>query len=494
MLNGSAGDHVSDGDSYEELYVEHAPAARRVALSLVPRDVADDIVAEAFTRVLGAIRAGGGPGLTFRGYLLAAVRNLASDWLRARRRTTLLSDIDAEAGDRAAEPTPATSRISCGAEDQAEARAEARLVARAFARLSARWRAVLWHLEVEGEAPAAVAPLFGLSANGVSALAVRAREGLREAYLQEHVGVNIPVACRACRDALAAGARGRLSHRRRVAMDEHLQGCRACTELFSQLIELSSRLGAMLTPAALAGASAGLAAGRRALFSQAGPAGPWWLWPLHPAAGVTAGVAAASGLVLAVGVMPMTSPPPAHGAARPGISVSGLPSPGPGAPGTAPGPSALRDGYGNPGSVEAAEPVGRVTPRSQAAANATSSASARPSASTSAAPSGKAAKKAAIAAKKAAKQKAKANKKAAKQAAKASRQAAKSNKTAAKANKKAAQASKKPAGKPAASAAMSAAITAAMNAARHGRTPPRSAGAGQLDRCRGCAVRSRADR
>jgi DNA-directed RNA polymerase specialized sigma24 family protein len=56
--------------SYEELYVEHTPAARRLALSMVSPDVADDIVAEAFARVLAAIRSGGGPSQTFRGYLL----------------------------------------------------------------------------------------------------------------------------------------------------------------------------------------------------------------------------------------------------------------------------------------------------------------------------------------------------------------------------------------------------------------------------------------
>jgi DNA-directed RNA polymerase specialized sigma24 family protein len=50
-------DHSPESWPYEELYVEHAPVARRLALSLVP---ADDIVAEAFARVLAAIRAGGG--------------------------------------------------------------------------------------------------------------------------------------------------------------------------------------------------------------------------------------------------------------------------------------------------------------------------------------------------------------------------------------------------------------------------------------------------
>ena len=54
-------DGAGIGRSYGELYVEYAPAARGLALSMVPPDVADDIVAEAFARVLAAIRAGGGP-------------------------------------------------------------------------------------------------------------------------------------------------------------------------------------------------------------------------------------------------------------------------------------------------------------------------------------------------------------------------------------------------------------------------------------------------
>jgi hypothetical protein len=126
---------------------------------------------------------------------------------------------DLEAGDWVAERSGAISHLSSGAEVQAEARAKARLVARAFARLPVRWRAVLWQLEVEGNAPVVVAPLFGLSANG------------------------------------------RLSRRRRAAVHEHLRQCPACTDLFTELSELNSRLGAMLGPAVLAGSSAAAATG-----------------------------------------------------------------------------------------------------------------------------------------------------------------------------------------------------------------------------------------
>ena len=294
MLSGTAGEQIPDGGhrpkhrtpndmailpvgdvagrTYEELYIEHAPVARRVALSMVQRDVADDIVAEAFTRVLGAIRAGGGPGLAFRAYLLTAVRNTANDWLRASRRTTVIGDLDQDLEDRVPEENMSLAQLSRGPEAEAEARAEARLVAAAFGRLPTRWRAVLWQLEVEGKAPAAIAPMFGLSANGVSALAVRAREGLRQAYLQQHIGRNVPVSCQSYAAALGADARGRLSRRRRSVVHEHLQHCTGCHALASELAELNSHLGAMLTPVALAGASAALASGAGAGAAKAGAA------------------------------------------------------------------------------------------------------------------------------------------------------------------------------------------------------------------------------
>ena len=356
------------GPSYEELYVEHAPVARRIALSMVPRDVADDIVAEAFTRVLGAIRAGGGPGIVFRAYLLTAVRNTANDWLRASRRTTAIGDVEQDLEERAPEENMGVARLSRGPEAETEARAEARLVAKAFGHLPTRWRAVLWQLEVEGKAPAAVAPMFGLSANGVSALAVRAREGLRQAYLQEHIGSNIPASCRSYAEALGADTRGRLSRRRRAAVHEHLAQCTGCHALANELTEVNSRLGAILTPAALAGAAAALgSSGHGTLSAESGAglkgsliarggtgvkvgagvkggaaregnrawlSGHLRMLRLHPvtvAAGAAAGLAAVGGMVFAVSVTPAGPGTAPNAAAQPAVSAASLPSTGPSA-------------------------------------------------------------------------------------------------------------------------------------------------------------------
>ena len=113
-------------------------------------------------------------------YLLTSVRHLAYDRSRAERRLDLTDDLaDIQGIDPDGTIVPFT--------DPALAGLERTMAARAFATLPERWQAVLWHLEVEGDSPADIAPLFGLSANAVSALGYRAREGLRQAYLQEHL-------------------------------------------------------------------------------------------------------------------------------------------------------------------------------------------------------------------------------------------------------------------------------------------------------------------
>jgi hypothetical protein len=223
--------------------------------------------------------------------------------------------MDEEPGDRSA---PLTSGFSRDAASEAEARAEARLIVRAFSRLPERWRTVLWHLEVEGKTPADVAPMFGLSGNGVSALAMRAREGLRQAYLQEHIGTNIPASCRAYAEDLGAGARGRLSPRRQAAMQDHLGQCPGCQDLFTELSELNHKLGTILAPIALAGTSAVLHGGRHALL-RAGLSAHWRTMRWHPvtaAAGAAASVAVAGGMLFAVNITPLPGAP-SHVAVQP---------------------------------------------------------------------------------------------------------------------------------------------------------------------------------
>jgi RNA polymerase sigma factor (sigma-70 family) len=172
-VDGALLDRLRDGDdgAYDELYRRHAPVVRRFALSM-PRpgiDV-DDVVAEVFLRVLRAVRAGYGPRDYVRTYLLTVVRRVLNEWTAARRDEPMHNE---QLGER----TPQQS-------DHQATHAEGELLARAFNLLPARWREVLWRMEVEGHRPASIAGQFGLTPNATAVLAHRARRGLRQAYLK----------------------------------------------------------------------------------------------------------------------------------------------------------------------------------------------------------------------------------------------------------------------------------------------------------------------
>ena len=162
-------------DAYGQLYERHVAAAYNLARQLARSQAeADDLVSEAFAKVLDTLRAGRGPDSAFRAYLLTALRHTAYDKTRRDKKVDLTEDMTDVA------PPVAFS-------DTAVAGLERSLAARAFAALPERWQMVLWHTEIEGQSPAEVAPLLGLTANGVSALAYRAREGLKQQYLQMHL-------------------------------------------------------------------------------------------------------------------------------------------------------------------------------------------------------------------------------------------------------------------------------------------------------------------
>jgi RNA polymerase sigma factor (sigma-70 family) len=230
-----AATRAGDAGAFAVLYTRHVDAARACARRLVrSRSEADDLVAEGFAKVLGALRRGKGPDLAFRPYLLTSVRNALYD--RTRR------DSKIEFTD---EPPESVNATLLSADYEREERA---MVAAAYAALPERWQLVLWHTDVEGRQPAEVAPLLGISANSVAALAYRAREGLRQAYLQAHVNQGIKEDCRGTAEKLSAFVRDGLSARDRRGVEEHLAGCEKCTALLAELQEANRSLKVVLIP------------------------------------------------------------------------------------------------------------------------------------------------------------------------------------------------------------------------------------------------------
>jgi RNA polymerase sigma factor (sigma-70 family) len=233
-----------DVSAYGDLFARHRDAATRLARQLVSAPDADDLVSEAFAKVLNVLLAGGGPDVAFRAYLLTAVRRLHVDKVRATTRATPTDDLTPY---ETVEPAPDT--VIAGFEGGA--------AAKAFASLPERWQLVLWHLEVEGQKPADIAPLLGMSPNSVSALAYRAREGLRQAYLQMHTADLVDPDCRWTHAKLGAYVRKGLSRRDVQKVETHLDGCRKCTAMYLELDEVNSSLAALLGPLVLGAAAAG---------------------------------------------------------------------------------------------------------------------------------------------------------------------------------------------------------------------------------------------
>jgi RNA polymerase sigma factor (sigma-70 family) len=220
--------------AYAELYVRHLASARNLARQLTRSPAeADDLVSVAFAKVLETLCGGRGPaGVGFRAYLLTTLRYTAYDQFRRERKLVLTDDVTTAGGvDPAAVSEPFRDTVS--------ARAECSLVARAFAALPERWQAVLRHTAVEGLSPAAAAPLLGLTPNGAAALAYRAREGLRQAYLQAHLGDAAAARCQATVERLGAWTRGGLSTRDTALVRSHLAECGRCPVLAADLAELN---------------------------------------------------------------------------------------------------------------------------------------------------------------------------------------------------------------------------------------------------------------
>ncbi|GGL97840.1 hypothetical protein GCM10010129_46970 [Streptomyces fumigatiscleroticus] len=279
-----------DDTAYEELYRRHAQALRRYARTCC-RDphTADDLTAEVFARMLQAVRGGSGPEHAVRAYLLTAVRHVAAAWTRSARREQLVDDFAVFAAQAARVPELSDEdTVDLGADVRAMREAERSLALRAFRSLPERWQAVLWHTEVEDESPSEVATLFGLDANGTRVLASRAREGLKQAYLQAHVSVS-PAGDEECArhaDRLGTYARGRLRTRAERGLRKHLEGCARCRLAASQIEEVAGGIPAVVPVAVIgwfgaagyakaaglvaAGAGAGAAAGSAGAAAAAG--------------------------------------------------------------------------------------------------------------------------------------------------------------------------------------------------------------------------------
>jgi RNA polymerase sigma factor (sigma-70 family) len=234
-----------DQNAFAELWRRHYRSGARVARQFTSSIDADDLVSEAYTRIYQRVLAGGGPSGAFRPYLYTTIRNLASTWGAKSR--------DVQVDDIADYEDPSTI------DDPVAVALDRTLTARAFRSLPERWQSVLWYTEVEGMDPHEVAPILGMSANGVAALGYRAREGLRKAWLQAHVSeAGVSEACKWTIARLGENARHSLTPREQQKLSDHLLTCAKCAIVSEEVDEVGSHLAMVLLPIMLGAGVGGI--------------------------------------------------------------------------------------------------------------------------------------------------------------------------------------------------------------------------------------------
>ena len=235
-------DQARNGDeaAFTELYVRHQPAAAGLASTYRRLGDPEDLVNEAFEKVLAAVRRGAGPTDAFRAYLFVTLRRLAAEH-DERPAGQPLDNVPESVVAEVTEPEMA--------------RADRDIMNDAFESLPDRWQTVLWHSAVEGRAPRELASVLGVSADAAAALAYRAREKLRQAYLQAHLLASPHPECEPHRSRLGAYVRGGLSRRDQAATKRHVGRCESCQALVVELTDVNRMLVRSLLPFFLVGST-----------------------------------------------------------------------------------------------------------------------------------------------------------------------------------------------------------------------------------------------
>ncbi|HET9442824.1 MAG TPA: sigma-70 family RNA polymerase sigma factor [Acidimicrobiales bacterium] len=260
---------AGDADAFRSLYRRHAPMAWGLASAVAadPLDAAEAMV-RAFAEVLATARphdpgtgATGATGATIRTQLLAATRAAA---VARHRRAEGAPRPAVDLENLRVPPRERRSGEEEGDYDDAT-------MAGALRTLPERWRTALWLTAVAGLPADRVAPVLGVPAEEAERIALRARAGLRERFVQDAMATTARPACRDTLARLVARADS-LPPSARDAVGLHLVECTACADRADDLVDLGPSLRRVVLPLPLA--LAGEAEGRWRRHVEAASAAP----------------------------------------------------------------------------------------------------------------------------------------------------------------------------------------------------------------------------
>lgn len=229
---------AGDQAAYAKLYERHAGAAlavtRRWARNLTE---AEDLVAEAFTNVLAAIQAGGGPTSMFRAYLYSTIRNSVFQASRTERHY-----LDIDEWDETLIPAD-DFKPQLGPEETA-------FVRTAFGALPPEDREILWYTEVENLNVVKSSVLLGLTKSRAYAALRTAKEHLREEYLRVHLSTagGRSSECQAVSQVLPRYIRGTARAATKREVSAHIEHCVYCAAAVAELRNVNRGIHGVIAP------------------------------------------------------------------------------------------------------------------------------------------------------------------------------------------------------------------------------------------------------
>jgi RNA polymerase sigma factor (sigma-70 family) len=245
--------------AYAELYRERNQQLIAYATTLTGSpQAARDVVAEAHFRVWRRLRAGHEVE-NVPAYLTTTVRNLAAGLGRAQREIArdwrdlpqYAATVDGVAG--AGGAGIAVGGGTSAAPDPAQRASQVELLTRLLKQIPERWASALWYAEVEDLPMETVGGRIGANASTAAVALTRARERLRQAFLQSQSGVPADERCADYRKQMPSLVRGTASARRTKRVTKHAGVCEDCHGRLLALTEADTRLPLILGPALLAG-------------------------------------------------------------------------------------------------------------------------------------------------------------------------------------------------------------------------------------------------
>lgn len=230
-----------DNEALETLVGRHHDAAVRLARRLAPNHAAE--VAEIAVEAVGTgLRAGTGPRVAFRPYLLTAVRRANYDRAKAAGKVRAVDEL-------AATKVLLIASVSITADLLAQ-------TTLAYRELTEVQQLALWHTEVDGEPFLDTGLLLGLSGTEVAELAFGARDELRRAMVGTQLDAAAAGPCRWTCDRLGAHVRRRLTPAIAEKVRNHLEHCASCRELVPAVTAMEAEMQALIAMVVL-GAAAG---------------------------------------------------------------------------------------------------------------------------------------------------------------------------------------------------------------------------------------------